>query len=69
MRNTGEVSIPKAIKAQQFKAAYRYTLFDLKGHMLGKVDGFKVPQSYPKGIYLIRAEAKGKPTVTKKVAK
>ena len=69
MRNTGEVSIPKAIKAQQFKAAYRYTLFDLKGHMLGKVDGFKVPQSYPKGIYLIRAEAKGMPTVTKKVAK
>lgn len=69
LRNTGQVSIPKSVKVPQNKQAYRYTLFDLKGHRLGKTDGFKIPQSYPKSIYLIRAEAKGMPTVTKKVVK
>lgn len=69
LRNTGEVSIPKAIKAPQNKQAYKYTLFDIKGHKLEMVNDFAVPESYPKGVYLIRAEAKGMPTITKKIAK
>jgi hypothetical protein len=69
LRNTGEVSIPKAIKAPQNKQAYKYTLFDIKGHKLETVNDFAVPESYPKGVYLIRAEAKGMPTITKKIAK
>jgi hypothetical protein len=47
----------------------KFTLFDLNGNSLGTTSEFAVPASYPKGIYVIRAEAKGLPTVTKKVAK
>ena len=47
----------------------KFTLFDLNGNCLGTIRDFTVPESYPKGIYVIRAEAKGLPTVTKKVAK
>jgi hypothetical protein len=47
----------------------KFTLFDLNGNSLGTIRDFTVPESYPKGIYVIRAEAKGLPTVTRKVAK
>ncbi|SIO29002.1 polysaccharide deacetylase family protein [Fibrobacter sp. UWB11] len=69
LKNTGEVSIPKAIKATQNKQAYKYTLFDIKGHKLEKINDFAVPERYPKGVYFIRAEANGMPTITRKVAR
>ena len=47
----------------------KFTLFDLNGNRLGTTSEFAVPASYPKGIYIIRAEAKGLTTVTKKVAR
>jgi peptidoglycan/xylan/chitin deacetylase (PgdA/CDA1 family) len=68
LRNTGEVALPTARDTQN-KPNYRYTLYDLSGHKLGTVYDFKIPEHYPKGIYLIRAEAKGMPVVTKKVVK
>ena len=69
LRNAGEISLPITAKIKQNKKAYRFTLFDLKGKPLGKVNDFVVPESYPKGMYIIRAVAEGMPTVTKKIAR
>ncbi len=69
LRNTGEVSLPKASKIKQNTKGYKFSLYDLNGKPLGMVKDFAVPENYPKGIYLIRAEANGKPTITKKVVK
>ena len=69
LRNAGEISLPIAAKIKQNKKAYKFTLFDLKGKPLGKVNDFAVPESYPKGMYIIRAVAEGMPTVTKKIAR
>ena len=68
IRTSKEIGLPQKVKRN--KQAYsKFTLFDLKGNKLGTVNDFKVPESYPKGIYLIRAEANGMPTITKKVAR
>ena len=47
----------------------KYTLFDLNGNDLGNVSGFEVPAKFPKGTYIIRAEANGQVTVSKKVSR
>jgi hypothetical protein len=47
----------------------KFTLFDLNGNRLGTVSDFTVPENYPKGTYIIRAEAKGLAAITKKVAR
>ncbi len=47
----------------------KFTLFDLNGNRLGTVRDFTVPENYPKGTYIIRAEAKGLAAITKKVAR
>lgn len=47
-------------KLQQNNRNYtKFTLFDMNGNNLGPVDGFAVPARFPKGSYIIRAEAKG----------
>ena len=52
---------PIAIHAtSQINCDYtKFTLFDMNGNNLGSVDGFAVPERFPKGTYIIRAEAKG----------
>lgn len=47
----------------------KFTLFDLNGNRLGTVSDFAVPANYPKGTYIIRAEAKGQAAITKKVSR
>ena len=47
----------------------KFTLFDLNGNRIGTVRDFTVPESYPKGTYIIRAEAKGQAAITKKVSR
>ena len=47
----------------------KYTLFDLNGNDLGNVNGFEVPAKFSKGTYIIRAEANGQVTVSKKVSR
>ena len=47
----------------------KFTLFDLNGNRLGTVRNFTVPENYPKGTYIIRAEAKGQAAITKKVSR
>ena len=69
LRNTGEISLPIASRIKQNRKAYKFTFFDLKGKPLGIVNDFAVPEKFSKGIYIIRAEAEGMPTVTKKVAR
>ena len=69
LRNTEEISLTKASKIKQNTKGYKFSLYDLNGKPLGMVKDFAVPENFPKGIYLIRAEANGKPTITKKVVK
>ncbi|MBQ3779573.1 MAG: polysaccharide deacetylase family protein [Fibrobacter sp.] len=45
----------------------KYTLFDLNGNALGNVNGFEVPAKFPKGTYIIRAEAASQTPLIKKV--
>lgn len=45
----------------------KYTLFDLNGNALGNVSGFEVPAKFPKGTYIIRAEAASQTPLIKKV--
>ncbi len=45
----------------------KYTLFDLNGNALGNVNGFEVPAKFPKGTYIVRAEANGQAPLIKKV--
>jgi peptidoglycan/xylan/chitin deacetylase (PgdA/CDA1 family) len=47
----------------------KFTLFDLNGNRIGTVRDFTVPENYPKGTYIIRAEAKGQAAITKKVSR
>ena len=47
----------------------KYTLFDLNGNTLGNVSGFEVPAKFPKGTYIIRAEANGQAPISKKVSR
>lgn len=44
-----------------------YTLYDMKGKNLGKVNDFEVPSSMPKGVYMVRAVIPGAAPVTKKL--
>ncbi|MBQ2561653.1 polysaccharide deacetylase family protein [Fibrobacter succinogenes] len=50
-----------------FPSNTKYTLFDLNGNDLGNVNGFEVPAKFPKGTYIIRAEANGQAPLIKKV--
>ena len=52
-----------------FPSNTKYTLFDLNGNDLGKVNGFEVPAKFPKGTYIIRAEANGQAPISKKVSR
>lgn len=46
-----------------------YTLFDLNGNSLGRVNGFEIPVSVPKGMYIIRGENPNMQPLTVKVKK
>lgn len=46
-----------------------YTIFDMNGNRLGSAEGFKVPESLPRGAYIIRGEAPGLAPITKKIIK
>lgn len=52
-----------------FPSNTKYTLFDLNGNDLGNVNGFEVPAKFPKGTYIIRAEANGQAPISKKVSR
>ncbi len=69
MRNTGNIPLPKAKPKKAIASYSKFTLYDLRGKKLGATNGFSVPKDYPKGIYIIRAEAEKLPAITKKVAK
>ena len=62
-------ALPKAANITNSTASTTYTLFDLNGNRLGTSNGFTVPAGYPKGMYIIRAEADGQPTISKKVSR
>ena len=66
-----ETSLPGSAKRSPADSQKytRYTLFDLNGNDLGNVSGFEVPAKFPKGTYIIRAEAGGQATVSKKSAR
>jgi len=66
-----ETSLPGSAKCSPADSQKytRYTLFDLNGNDLGNVSGFEVPAKFPKGTYIIRAEAGGQATVSKKIAR
>ncbi|WP_074208086.1 polysaccharide deacetylase family protein [Fibrobacter sp. UWB11] len=52
----------------KFEREYtNFTLFDMNGNKLGAVDNFAVPERFPKGTYIIRAESKGHPSKTVKM--
>ena len=61
------VALSKTILANP--AYTKYTVFDLNGVRVGTTNGWFVPANYPKGSYIIRAEAAGLPAVTKTVVK
>lgn len=44
-----------------------YTVFDLNGNRLGYTDSFGIPESMPRGIYIIRGENPDFPPVTQQV--
>ena len=47
-------------KAPQINRNYtKFTLFDMNGNNLGSINSFAVPERFPKGTYIICAEAKG----------
>lgn len=64
-------ALPKIqLGSEQNSTVYtKFTLFDLNGNRLGTVRDFTVPENYPKGTYIIRAEAKGQAAITKKVSR
>ena len=64
------IALPKKASNVAGNQAYeKFTLFDLNGNRLGTVSDFAVPANYPKGTYIIRAEADGQPTISKKVSR
>ena len=64
-------ALPKIqLGSEQNSTVYtKFTLFDLNGNRIGTVRDFTVPENYPKGTYIIRAEAKGQAAITKKVSR
>ena len=62
-------ALPKAANITNSTASTTYTLFDLNGNDLGNVNGFEVPAKFPKGTYIIRAEANGQAPISKKVSR
>jgi len=46
-----------------------YTVFDMNGNRLGTAEGFKIPESLPRGIYIVRGEAPGLTPISKKIIK
>ena len=60
-------SLPKLAIAN--RAYSKYTVFDVNGNCLGETNGWNIPANYPKGIYIVRAEAAGLKAVTKKLIK
>lgn len=62
-------ALPKAANITNSTASTTYTLFDLNGNRLGTSNGFTVPAGYPKGTYIIRAEANGQAPISKKVSR
>ena len=47
----------------------KFTVFDVNGNSLGVADGWNIPANYPKGAYIVRAEAVGGSVVIRKVFK
>lgn len=62
-------ALPKAANITNSTASTTYTLFDLNGNRLGTSNGFTVPAGYPKGTYIIRAEANGQAPISKKISR
>lgn len=44
-----------------------YTLHDVQGKLLKRIQSFEVPQSMPKGVYFLRTNAPGFTPLTRKV--
>ncbi len=64
------IALPKKASNAVGNQVYeKFTLFDLNGNRLGTVSDFAVPANYPKGTYIIRAEADGQATISKKVSR
>ena len=63
-------ALPKTASKVPSEQSYtKFTIFDLNGNRLGTINDWAIPASYPKGTYIIRAEAQGAPAITKKVSK
>lgn len=65
--NDETIALPKSPFANQGYS--KYTIFDMNGNCLGETNGWTIPANYPKGTYIIRAEAAGLKAVTKKLIK
>jgi peptidoglycan/xylan/chitin deacetylase (PgdA/CDA1 family) len=65
--NDETIALPKSAFANH--AYSKYTVFDMNGNCLGETNGWTIPANYPKGTYIIRAEAAGLKAVTKKLIK
>lgn len=65
--NEETIALPKSAFANH--AYSKYTVFDMNGNCLGETNGWTIPANYPKGTYIIRAEATGDKAETKKLIK
>ena len=65
--NDETIALPKSAFANQGYS--KYTVFDMNGNCLGETNGWTIPANYPKGTYIVRAEAAGLKAVTKKLIK
>jgi hypothetical protein len=65
--NEETTALPKLAFANH--AYSKYTVFDMNGNCLGETNGWTIPANYPKGTYIIRAEAAGLKATTRKLIK
>lgn len=65
--NDETIALPKSAFANQGYS--KYTVFDMNGNCLGETNGWTIPANYPKGTYIVRAEAAGLKATTRKLIK
>lgn len=65
--NDETIALPKSPFANQGYS--KYAIFDMNGNCLGETNGWTIPANYPKGTYIIRAEAAGLKAMTRKLIK
>ena len=65
--NDETIALPKSAFTNQGYS--KYTVFDMNGNCLGETNGWTIPANYPKGTYIVRAEAAGHKAVTKQLVK